>query len=179
MRSRTCRAGIAWSRDGAWLFYVTDDQERPYRVWRHAVERALRRRVLVFEEVDERYFVGVGETRSDDFVVIQSSSKTSSEMRLISTDEPTSDPVVVRAREDGIEYSVDHWGDLLIMHTNDDAVDFRLLAAPTDSDWADGRSWASSCRTSQDDGSSVPTRSGPSSSASGSTHSCTVAHPVP
>ncbi len=39
---------------------------------------------------------GVGETRSDDFVVIQSSSKTSSEMRLIPTDDPTADPVVVR-----------------------------------------------------------------------------------
>jgi oligopeptidase B len=29
-------AGVAWSADGAWLFYVTPDaQQRPSRVWRH------------------------------------------------------------------------------------------------------------------------------------------------
>ena len=80
-------AGVAWSRDGAWLFYVTaDEQERPFRVWRHAVGSTpdvASDDVLIYEELDERYFVGVGETRSDDFVIIQSSSKTSSEIRLI------------------------------------------------------------------------------------------------
>jgi oligopeptidase B len=97
--------------------------------------------VLVFEESDERYFVGIGETRSDDFVVIQSSSKTSSEMRLIPTDDPTVEPVVVRPRRDDVEYSVDHWGEVLIMHTNDDAIDFRILSAPAAGDWTDESAW--------------------------------------
>jgi oligopeptidase B len=135
-------AGIAWSRDGAWLFYVTaDEQERPYRVWRHRLGDTTGDDHLVFEEDDERFFVGVGETRSDAFVVVQSSSKTSSEVRLLSTDDPTAEPSVVFVRRDDVEYSVDHWGDVLVMHTNDDAVDFRLLTAPTTSDWTDPRSW--------------------------------------
>ena len=137
-------AGVAWSRDGAYLFYVTaDDQERPYRVMRHRLGTAPAADdvELVFEETDERFYVGIGETRSDDFVVIQSRSKTSSEMWLIPTDDPTADPVVVRPRRDDIEYNVDHWGDGLVILTNDDAVDFRVLAAPVADDWTDPTAW--------------------------------------
>ena len=96
---------------------------------------------LVFEETDERYFVGLGETRSDDFVIIQSASKTSSEMRFLSTDDPTGEPILVAPRRDDVEYSVDHWGDRMVMHTNLDAIDFRLLVAPTSSDWTDPAAW--------------------------------------
>ncbi len=135
-------AGVAWSRDGAWLFYVTaDEQERPYRVWRHRLGEPAGDDQIVFEERDERFFVGLGETRSDAFVVVHSSSKTSSEVRLMSTDDPTAEPTVVFPRRDDIEYSVDHWGDVLVMHTNHDAVDFRLLTAPTEGAWTDPDAW--------------------------------------
>ena len=100
----------------------------PYRVWRHAVgaRPADADDVLVFEETDERYFVGVGETRSDDFVVIQSASKTSSEMRLISTDDPTGEPDGRAPRGATTSSTASTTGaTVLIMHTNDDAVDFR------------------------------------------------------
>ena len=140
-----CNAGTAWSRDGSQLFYVTaDDQERPYRVWRHEVGAGPAGTVdtLVFEESDERYFLGLGETRSDDFVIIQSASKTSTEMRLLSTDDPTGEPILVAPRRDDVEYSIDHWGDRMIMHTNLDAIDFRILIAPTASDWTDPSVWS-------------------------------------
>ena len=35
--------------------------------------------VFVFEESDERFFVSIGETRSDRWIVVQSDSKTSTE----------------------------------------------------------------------------------------------------
>jgi len=139
-----CNAGTAWSRDGRYLFYVTaDEQERPHRVWRHEVGAGPSGAVdtLIFEEDGERYFVGIGETRSDDYVVIQSGSKTSSEMQFLSTDDPTGVPILVAPRRDDVEYSVDHWGDRMVMHTNLDAVDFRLLVAPTAGDWTDPASW--------------------------------------
>ena len=124
-------AGVAWSRDGAWCFYVTPDpQERPAAVWRHRLGTPRADDVCVFEETDERFFVEIGSTRSQEWIVIHSASRTSADARIVPTDRPTEDPLVVLQRRDDIEYGIDHWGDSFVMHTNDDAVDFRLLVAP-------------------------------------------------
>ena len=136
-------AGTAWSTDGSWLFYVRpDDQERPFQVWRHRVgDLTTDADELIFEELDERFFVAIGETRSNEWIVIHSASKTSAEVRLAPSD--LSAPfTVVRPRRDGIEYQVDHWGDRFVMTTNDAAVDFRVLTAPLDSDWTSGDAWS-------------------------------------
>src|SRR5262249_43520621 len=76
--------GSAWSLDGAHLFYTTvDDAWRPYRVWRHAVGTPADSDELVYEEPDERFWVGVGLTRSERFVVIDVHSKLTSEVHVI------------------------------------------------------------------------------------------------
>ncbi|MGB0113061.1 MAG: S9 family peptidase [Ilumatobacteraceae bacterium] len=139
----TSSAGTAWSRDGQYLFYVTPDpQERPATVWRHRIGTAATDDVVVFDETDERFYVAIGSTRSDDWIVIHSASRTSAEVRLISTDTPTDPPAVVLARRDDIEYGIDHWGDSFVMHTNDEAVDFRLLIADGAADLSDPASWS-------------------------------------
>ncbi len=136
-------AGTAWSTDGSWLFYVRpDDQERPFQVWRHRVGDLMTDAdELIFEELDERFFVAIGETRSNEWIVIHSASKTSAEVRLAPSDLSTPF-TVVRPRRDGIEYQVDHWGDRFVMTTNDAAVDFRVLTAPLDSDWSSADAWS-------------------------------------
>ena len=139
----TSNAGVAWSRDGQWLFYVTPDaQERPATVWRHRIGTPRVDDVCVFDETDERFFVGIGSTRSESWIVIHSASRTSSEIRLLSTDRPTDDAMVVLERQPDVEYSLDHWGDQFVMHTNDDAVDFRLLTAPVGADLSQRASWS-------------------------------------
>ena len=95
----TSNAGVAWSRDGQWVFYVTpDEQERPSTVWRHRLGTPRSDDVCVFDETDERFYVAIGSTRSEAWIVIHSASRTSSEVRIISTDHPTDDPVVVLPR---------------------------------------------------------------------------------
>lgn len=139
----TSNAGVAWSRNGDWVFYVTpDDQERPARVWRHRIGTSSSEDVCVFDETDERFYVAVGSTRSEAWIVIHSASRTSSEVRLVPTDRPTDDPAVVLPRRDDVEYGIDDWGDSFVMHTNDEAVDFRILAADAASDLSDPDVWA-------------------------------------
>jgi oligopeptidase B len=139
----TSNAGIAWSSDGQWVFYVTpDEQERPSTVWRHRLGTPRTDDVLVFDETDERFYVGIGSTRSEAWIVIHSASRTSADARLVSTDRPTDEPVVVMERRDDVEYGIDHWGDTFVMHTNDDAVDFRLLVADVDADTTDPSAWS-------------------------------------
>ncbi len=135
-------AGVAWSRDGTWIFYVTPDaQERPSTVWRHRIGTPQADDVCVFDETDERFFVGVGSTRSEAWIVVHSASRTSAEVLLVSTDRPTDAARVVQPRRDDVEYGIDHWGDSFVMHTNDDAMDFRLLIAAEDADLAEPANW--------------------------------------
>jgi len=140
---KIANAGTAWSANGSSLFYVRpDDQERPFQVWRHSVgDLTTDADELIFEELDERFFVAIGETRSNEWIIIHSASKTSAEVRLAPSD--LSAPfTIVRPRRDDIEYQVDHWGDRFVMTTNDAAVDFRVLTAPLDSDWTTAEAWS-------------------------------------
>ena len=80
---------LAWSADGRHLFYMRhDEQMRPFQVWRHRLGTDHATDVLVHEELDERFFLGVGATRSLEWIVIESSSKTSGEAWLIPAVEP-------------------------------------------------------------------------------------------
>lgn len=124
--------GSAWSSDGSSLFYVrTDEAMRPYQVWRHDLGH--NEDTLVFTEADESFYVGLGLTRSEGFVVISSASKTSSETWLIPADDPRRAPQVVAERTGDHEYDVDHQGDRLLILTNDAAEDFRVMETPVHS----------------------------------------------
>jgi oligopeptidase B len=130
--------GPAWSRDGSALFYITvDDAWRPNRVWRHLVGTPVDDDVLVFEEADEKFWVGVGLTRSERYLMISSGSPLTSETWLLDAARPEGEFSVVMPRRHGVEYRVEHQirGDgterLLILH-NDHAENFELAEAPLD-----------------------------------------------
>ena len=131
--SETAAAGTAWAHDNQHLFYVTpDDAMRPHKVWRHRLGTAASEDVCIFTEEDERFFVSVELSRSESVIIIDSSSRTSSESWFIAADNPTAAPTVITPRREGIEYAVDHWGDRWIILTNDEAIDFRIMTAPAD-----------------------------------------------
>ena len=136
----TSWAGTAWSADSQHLFYVTyDEQERPSTVWRHRVGTSQADDVRVFDEPDERFYVGIDLTRNGEWIIIDADSKTSSESLLIPAVEPLKAPSVVRPRADNLEYHIDHWGDRFIVLTNLDAEDFKVMTAPNDdpASWTD------------------------------------------
>jgi oligopeptidase B len=128
--------GSAWSRDGSALFYVTVDEAwRPYRVWRHVVGTPAAEDVIVYEEADEKFWVGVGLTRSERYLLIATASKLTSEAWLLDAAQPEGEFRVVAPRRPGVEYSVEHQvradgtDRLLILH-NDHAENFELAEAP-------------------------------------------------
>jgi oligopeptidase B len=125
--------GSAWSADASTLFYLTVDAAwRPHRVWRHRVGAPVDSDELVYEETDERFWVGVGLTRSEQLVLIESHSSVTSEARLIPAAEPTAAARLVAPRRQGIEYEVDHdaAGDRLLILHNDGAEDFAVAWTP-------------------------------------------------
>src|SRR3954454_17123039 len=125
--------GSAWSADGSALFYITvDDAWRPHRVWRHTVGRPATEDVVVYEEADERFWVGVELGRSDKFIMIDSRSKVTSEVWVIPAENPTAEPAVIAERRQGVEYSVEHHGHRFLILHNDGAEDFALAYTSVD-----------------------------------------------
>ncbi len=129
----TTWGGTAWSADATALFYVKPDEAmRPFQVWRHTVGTTQADDELVFEDLDERFFVGVELSRSGRWIIISSESKTSTEVWLVPAGAPAGTPRLVRARAADVEYGVDDWGDRFVVLTNLDAEDFRVMTAPHD-----------------------------------------------
>jgi len=122
---------VAWALDNRTLYYTTlDDAHRAYRCWRHRLGADPAGDKLVFEEPDERFWLAIWRTRSDDLLVLHLGSKVSSEVWTLPAGDPDADFTIVRPRRQGVEYSVEHHGDRLLIVTNDGAPDFRLMEAP-------------------------------------------------
>jgi oligopeptidase B len=124
---------VAWSADGRHVFYTTvDHATRPSRVLRHEVGTATTADVLVHDEPDEAFFVGIGRARSGRFIFIEIESAVTTELRVVDAAAPTEPARILAARRPGVEYDVDHQGEQFLLRTNDGAVNFKLVAAPID-----------------------------------------------
>jgi oligopeptidase B len=125
--------GSAWSADGTTLFYITVDEAwRPYRVWRHVRGTPAAQDEIVYEETDERFWVGVRLTRSEKFILIDVHSKVTSEVHVIPADRPQSPPRVITPRRQGVEYEVEHHGHRFLILHNDGAEDFAIAYTSVD-----------------------------------------------
>jgi oligopeptidase B len=128
-----CRYGLAWSHDGRYLFYtIADEALRPFQVWRHEVGTSQSSDELVIQEDDERYYVDISRTRSGEFIIIDASSSITESAWVIPTRSPLSDPLVVLPRVEGVEYTLDHRGDVFWAVINDEGADGRLVTVPVD-----------------------------------------------
>ncbi len=122
---------VVWARDADTLFYIRlDDTNRPYQVWRHAFGSSPDDDVLVYEELDEAFFVGIRLTRSERFVVIGSHSQVTSEEHFVDAQHPHQPLRCVAPRRQDVEYGVAHHEDTLLILTNLDAKTFRVMRAP-------------------------------------------------
>ena len=125
--------GATWAADNRTVYYSTvDDAWRPDTIWRHRLGSGQPAQ-KVYHEPDERFWLGVGRTRSDKYVLIAAGSAVTSEVRYGDATDPETEFTVVWPRRDLVEYSVEHaivGGEdrFLILH-NDGAENFTLVDA--------------------------------------------------
>ena len=122
---------MAWSLDGKYLFYVLRDEETllPYKLYRHEIGTNQDQDIEVYEEKDDTFYLSVGNTRSMDYIEVNISSTTSSEVRLIDSKFPETQPEIFLTREKDHLYSVDHdpSSARFLVESNWQAINFRLL----------------------------------------------------
>lgn len=124
--------GGVFSKDSRHVFYVRlDANHRPSKLFRHEIGTDPTSDVLVYEERDPGFFMGVGKTQSGETILIDIHDHETSEVWMIPAGDATADPVLIAPRETGIEYSVDDHDDTLYILTNaDGAEDFKIVTTP-------------------------------------------------
>jgi oligopeptidase B len=125
--------GVEWANDNQTLFYTTlDDTKRPYKLHRHKLGSDSQEDALVYHETDESFYLHLGKTRSQAYLLMNLESNNTSEVHYLEADDPTGDFKVFQPRRREVEYSVEHHSDRFLIVTNVDAKNFKLIEAPVD-----------------------------------------------
>lgn len=130
----------AWANDNQTIYYtVLDEAKRPYKLCRHILGTAAQQDTVVYHERDEAFWIEIEKTRSEQYLIMITSSHTTTEVHHTNADAPQIPFEVFRARKPDVEYYVDHRGDKFYIMTNEGAVNFKLLETPvdniTDNNW--------------------------------------------
>jgi len=134
---------VVWAADNRTLFYSVEDEEqkRQFQFFRHEIDKPFTEAELVYEEKDERFNIGAGRTRDDEYIILESSSHTTTEERFLRADDPRGAWTLIAPRRDEIEYYADHRNGRFYIRTNDTGRNFRLATAPVETpgheDWTE------------------------------------------
>lgn len=135
-------ANLMWGDDSRTLYFVENDPTTllTKRVKAHVLGGDAAQAALVYEEADETFYMGIGRTRSDDYLCISVRSTVSSESRCTPAKAPGEFKVVAPRQRD-FEYSADHLDGRWVIHTNWDARNFRVMTLADGQPWGDRSLW--------------------------------------
>lgn len=127
-------ASVVWANDSQTVFYVKQDPQtlREHRVYKHVLGTDPATDELVFEEDDVEFHLGLGKTKSKNYILIASDQTLTTEYLFIDADHPDYPPQVFQQRIRGHEYHVDHYGDQFYIVSNHEARNFRLMSTPVE-----------------------------------------------
>ncbi|WP_369788480.1 S9 family peptidase [Rouxiella sp. WC2420] len=128
-----------WANDSKTIFYVRKHKTTllPYQVYRHEVGTDPANDVLIYEEKDDTFYVGLDKTTSERYILIHLDSTTTSEVLLLDADNPLAEPVMFVPRRKDHEYAFDHYLGHFYIRSNKDGKNFGLYKSET----ADEASW--------------------------------------
>jgi oligopeptidase B len=121
-----------WAADNQTVFYAKKNVTTllPYQVYRHTLGTDPAQDVLVYEEKDDTFGLGVSRTKSKKFIGIELSSAFSSEYRYLDASNPKGEFKVFAPRTADVLYDVQDANGKFYIFTNWEAPNFRVMAAP-------------------------------------------------
>lgn len=127
-----CDGSMTWANDSRTLFFgELDETHRPFRLHRYRLGETHAEQV--FEEPDGRFFLGCHRASSERQLLLDLSSKTTSETWVLDAGTPDADFRCIAPREEGHEYYVDHgqvdgrW--CWLVRSNQAGINFALYLA--------------------------------------------------
>jgi len=130
-RVERTNGSVEWALDNRTLFYgVSDSANRPHRVLRHTVGTPASADVVVGEEPNDLFTLRIERTKDRRYLLLNSTSFSASEVSYLPADRPGGAFRVLRPRQEGVEYAVEHHGNRFLITTNENAPNFKVVEAP-------------------------------------------------
>ncbi|WKK58064.1 S9 family peptidase [Sphingobacterium sp. BN32] len=123
-----------WAADNKTLFYTAKHPVTllSEKIKRHSLGQPSSADVVVYDEKDNTNYIGVWKSKDDKYIFIYSGGTLSSETRFIKADQPTASFTVFQPRIKDVLYNVTPLADRFLIHTNDQAKNFKIMEAPLD-----------------------------------------------
>jgi len=124
-----CTGASTWANDNKTLFYTLKNKTtlRPEAIYKHTLGATAASDVLVFEEKDDTFGVGIYKSKSKKYLIISSISTLSTEYQILDANIPNDSFKVFQSRTKGLEYSISHYEDSFYVLSNaDNAQNFKL-----------------------------------------------------
>lgn len=132
--------GSVWAKDNKTLFYTKKDPVtlRSDKIYKHILGTPAEEDELVYHEEDETFNTYIYKSKSEEYIIIGSSSTLTSEYRILKADDPDGEFEIFSPRTRGLEYSIYHFGpDFYILTNKDGATNFKLMKTTTEATSSD------------------------------------------
>jgi len=131
---------IQWGNDNKTLFYTTrDDAWRTFKLYRHVLGTSQEDDELLYHEKDDKFWIGLGKSKSMKYIFLGTGSQTSSEVYYLDADKPGGKFKVIHPRQENHEYDVSHHGDNFYIVSNENALNFKVMSTsvktPSKKNW--------------------------------------------
>ena len=129
-------SSLVWvAHDKGLVYSLANEQWRTDNARLHWLGKPLSDDVELYHEDDEGFRVGASLSANEQWLVIGTGDHETSEVRLVPAHDPLATPILVRARQTGVEYDADVYSisggnGTLYIHANDTHENFRLATAP-------------------------------------------------
>ncbi|PRY32753.1 oligopeptidase B [Spirosoma oryzae] len=124
---------VAWAADNKTLFYVKKDPQTllGYQVYRHVLGTDPKADVLVYEEKDNQFYMGLHRSKSKKYVeIVSDHNGVATEYQLLEASQPNAAFKTFLPRQKGHEYDIVHYQNKFYVRTNWKAENFRLMEVP-------------------------------------------------
>ena len=124
---------IEWLEgNGALSYGHANEHWRTDSIRLHRLGTPIASDIELYHEHDDGFRAEASLSAQEDWLIIATGDHETSEVRLVPAADPTAAPILVKARQRGVEYDVDVRDGTVWVHTNDEHINFRLATAPLD-----------------------------------------------
>lgn len=133
---------MLWLDNKSFIYIKVEKQTfRSYKVLKHILDTDSKLDVVIYEEKDPSFSVGIQKSKSKDYIFLSSSNSTSSEIRYLKTDNLNGQFRVIKPREKNHIYSVSHHKNKFYIATNKNALNYKIVTVdvdnPSEKNWID------------------------------------------